>query len=425
MNKPENLCLAPWTHTYLSPQTERRLCCASREPAQNFKQYIDTKEGTNEYNPQTLEEYWNGENIRRIRMQMLNDEVPPECVVCDKKLLNNDVYRDYFTHLFAHKWEDVIVNTDYDGYTSMKPVSWDYRFSNLCNFKCRMCGPMLSSSWETEARKQGKIEPWMEPSVKKSIEKFQSTVVEEEFSQAVEEHRIEEIYWVGGEPLMYDQHWKYMQRIIELGDGQGLYARYNTNLSRVSYKGIDLYDDILSKIRDWQICASIDGTGAVGEYIRTGLKYNEWLEYFKRGITYSRNRRMMRIDFTLTTPGLFELENICKLSDELGVDILAKVVFAFDPTIAMSPLFLPRDILDAIIDKLLTKIGHTVIVDMLNNLRNRPTFEQEYPDTYLKARSNGKNRINKMDKLRGGMCFEDTLRDSDLLNWWRSIDAVD
>ena len=425
MNKPENLCLAPWTHTYLSPQTERRLCCASREPAQNFKQYIDTKEGTNEYNPQTLEEYWNGENIRRIRMQMLNDEVPPECVVCDKKLLNNDVYRDYFTHLFAHKWEDVIVNTDYDGYTSMKPVSWDYRFSNLCNFKCRMCGPMLSSSWETEARKQGKIEPWMEPSVKKSIENFQSTVVEEEFSQAVEEHRIEEIYWVGGEPLMYEQHWKYMQRIIELGDGQGLYARYNTNLSRVSYKGIDLYDDILSKIRDWQICASIDGTGAVGEYIRTGLKYNEWLEYFKRGIKYSRNRRMMRIDFTLTTPGLFELENICKLSDELGVDILAKVVFAFDPTIAMSPLFLPRDILDAIIDKLLTKIGHTVIVDMLNNLRNRPTFEQEYPDTYLKARSNGKNRINKMDKLRGGMCFEDTLRDSDLLNWWRSIDAVD
>jgi len=425
MNKPENLCLAPWTHTYLSPQTERRLCCASREPAQNFKQYIDTKEGTNEYNPQTLEEYWNGENIRRIRMQMLNNEVPPECVVCDKKLLNNDVYRDYFTHLFAHKWEDVIVNTDYDGYTSMKPVSWDYRFSNLCNFKCRMCGPMLSSSWETEARKQGKIEPWMEPSVKKSIENFQSTVVEEEFSQAVEEHRIEEIYWVGGEPLMYEQHWKYMQRIIELGDGQGLYARYNTNLSRVSYKGIDLYDDILSKIRDWQICASIDGTGAVGEYIRTGLKYNEWLEYFKRGITYSRNRRMMRIDFTLTTPGLFELENICKLSDELGVDILAKVVFAFDPTIAMSPLFLPRDILDAIIDKLLTKIEHTVILDMLNNLRNRPTFEQEYPDTYLKARSNGKNRINKMDKLRGGMCFEDTLRDSDLLNWWRSIDAVD
>jgi hypothetical protein len=46
MNKPATLCMAPWTHTYLSPQTERRMCCASREPAQNFQQYIDTAAGT-------------------------------------------------------------------------------------------------------------------------------------------------------------------------------------------------------------------------------------------------------------------------------------------------------------------------------------------------------------------------------------------
>ena len=24
-------CMAPWSHTYISPQGERRLCCASRE----------------------------------------------------------------------------------------------------------------------------------------------------------------------------------------------------------------------------------------------------------------------------------------------------------------------------------------------------------------------------------------------------------
>ncbi len=309
--------MAPWTHTYLSPQTERRLCCASREPAQNFKQYIDTTEGTNEYTPQTLEEYWNGENIRRIRTQMLNNEVPDACQVCDKKLLNQDVYRDYFTHLFAHKWEDVVPSTDADGYTTMKPVSWDYRFSNLCNYKCRMCGPMLSSSWETEARKQGKVEPWMEKPVKRAIETFQKDTVEAEFAQAVEEHRVEEIYWVGGEPLMYEQHWRYMQRIIDLGDGPGLYARYNTNLSRVEYKGVNLYKDILANIRDWQVCASIDGTGVVGEYIRTGLNYEEWLANFKQGLEYSRNRRQMRIDFTLTLPGLFEIVNICRLAREL------------------------------------------------------------------------------------------------------------
>ena len=421
-SKPENLCMAPWTHTYLSPQTERRLCCASREPAQNFKQYIDTSEGTNEYKPSTLEEYWNGENIRRIRMQMLNNEVPPECVVCDKKLLNQDVYRDYFNHLFAHKWNDVVENTQYNGYTTMKPVSWDYRFSNLCNFKCRMCGPMLSSAWETEARKQGKIEPWMEKPVKSAIEDFQKDTVEQEFSTAVEEHRIEEVYWVGGEPLMYEQHWRYMQRIIELGDGPRLYARYNTNLHRVNYKGVNLYQDILDNVRDWQICASLDGTGKVGEYIRTGLVYDTWKQNFVQGLAHARNRRMMRIDFPLTLPGLSEIVNICRLAREFDVDILAKVVFAFTPDIAMSPLFLPRQLLDSWVKELLltSEVDNSTIRGMLKGLLERPTFEEEFPNEFAKARIKGKWRIQAMDNLRSGIKFADTLNDQ-AKDFWNGI----
>ena len=423
MDKPENLCMAPWTHTYLSPQTERRLCCASREPAQNFKQYIDTAEGTNEYNPQTLDEWWNGEHIRRIRTQMMNNEVPPACEVCDKRLLNQDVYRDYFGHLFAHKWDEFKESTTQDGHTTMKPVSWDYRFSNLCNFKCRMCGPMLSSSWETEARKQNKIEPWMEKPVKKQIEKFQTDVVEQEFAQAVEEHRIEEVYWVGGEPLMYEQHWQYMQRIIELGDGPGLYARYNTNLSRIEYKGINLYKDILSNVRDWQICASIDGTGTIGEYIRHGLNYKQWQDNFSQGLIHSRYPRQMRIDFTLTLPGLFEVVNICNLAKQWNVEILAKVTFAFTPDICMSPLFLPRDLLEKTVNELLltTHVDNWTMRDMLKSLLERPTFEEQWPDEYAKARTQAKWHMKALDDLRGGTRFEDCLLREDVRKWWNEI----
>ena len=423
-SKPENLCMAPWTHTYLSPQTERRLCCASREPAQSFTQYIDTEQGDNEYTPETLDQYWNGPGIRSIRRQMLNNEVPDACQVCDKRLLNQDVYRDYFGHMFAHKWEQVLETTDETGWTSMKPVSWDYRFSNLCNFKCRMCGPMLSSSWETEARKNNKIEPWMEKPVKRAIETFQKDTVEQEFAQAVEEHRIEEVYWVGGEPLMYEQHWHYMQRIIELGDGPGLYARYNTNLSRVDYKGVNLYSDILSNIRDWQICASIDGAGVTGEYIRTGLNYKQWLENFKQGLEYTRgDRRKMRIDFTLTLPGLFEIANICRLARELDVDILAKVTFAFTPDIAMSPLFLPKKILHQYIDELLltSYVDNHTIREMLKSLKLRPTFEEQFPDTYAKARIEGKWRMQALDIRRGGTQFKDTLKTIQAREFWDEI----
>jgi hypothetical protein len=422
--------MAPWTHTYLSPQTERRMCCASREPAQNFEQYIDTTSGTGKYIPVTLDEHWNSDHMRSVRQRMLKGEILPECEVCNDKLLNTDVYRSYFNQLFAHKYLEVVDSTDAMGYTTMKPVSWDYRFSNLCNFKCRMCGDMLSSAWESEQRQHNMIDwtnpknGWMVPEVRKQIDQFQNTQIEQEFAQAVEEHRIEEVYWVGGEPLMYEQHWRYMKRIIELGDGPNVYARYNTNLSRVSFKGINLYHDILSRLRDWQICASIDGTGKIGEYIRTGLDYDDWLQNFRQGVAIARHRRQVRIDFTLTLPGMFEVAHIEQLAQELGVDVLAKVVFSFSPDIVMSPLALPKELLHSWVDEQLSVRTSGALRDILVQLKTRPTFEEQWPDTYQTGLKKGKARILELEKIRNDVyTMKDILAERpQVLEWWNSID---
>jgi len=427
--KPETLCLAPWTHTYLSPQTERRMCCASREPAQNFMQYIDTASGTGQYHPMTLSQHWNSEHMRSVRRRMMAGEILPECEVCNNKLLNTDVYRSYFNNLFGHKYNEIMAATDETGHTTMQPVSWDYRFSNLCNFKCRMCGDMLSSSWETEQRQHNMIDwsnsknAWMKPAVREQISQFQDTQIEAEFAQAVEQHRVEEVYWVGGEPLMYEQHWRYMRRIIELGDGPQVYARYNTNLSRVNYRGINLYTDILTHVRDWQICASLDGTGATGEYIRTGLDYDSWLENFRQGLTIARHSRQMRIDFTLTLPGLFEVINIQRLADELGVDILAKVVFSFGPDIFMSPLALPRQLLDHTVDSLVAQLPAGALQDVLLQLKQRPTFAEQWPEQWQAGLAKGKHRVLKLENIRGDLyTMSDILKpNQDIYDWYQAI----
>ena len=430
MNDLDRLCLAPWVHTYLSPQTERRMCCASREPAQAFTQYIDTAAGTGEYKPVTLEQHWNSDHMRSVRQRMMANETLPECAVCNEQLLNTDVYRSYFNRMFGHLREDVLAATDESGYTTAQPVSWDYRFSNLCNFTCRTCGDMLSSSWETEQRTHNMINwanpknSWMRPEVRSEISRFQDTQIEQEFAQAVEEHRVEEVYWVGGEPLMYEQHWRYMRRIVELGDGQNVYARYNTNLSRVDYRGCNLYSDILAYIRDWQVCASLDGTGAVGEYIRTGLNYEQWRVNFEQGLQLAQHRRQMRIDFTLTLPGLFEVGNIQALANELGVDILAKVIFSFTPDIILSPLALPRELLDRKIDQLVADLPAGALQDVLIQLKRRPTFAEQWSHGEAAAALlQGKQRIQELEHIRG-----DTYTLSDILNtdpeigaWYDSI----
>jgi hypothetical protein len=406
------------------------MCCASREPAQNFAQYIDTQRGTGNYIPITLDQHWNSEHMKSVRRRMMAGEVLPECDVCNSKLLNTDVYRSYFWSMFGHKYDNIQKTTDAEGATTMLPVSWDYRFSNLCNFKCRMCGDMLSSAWESEQRQHNMIDwtnpqnNWMDPAVRKEIAQFQDQQVEAEFAQAVEEHRVEEVYWVGGEPLMYEQHWRYMKRIVELGDGPNVYARYNTNLSRIHYRGVDLFDDILTNLRDWQICASIDGTGPIGEYIRTGLDYSEWRKNYDIAVAASSHRRQVRIDFTLTLPGMFEVENIMQLAQETDTDILAKVVFGFTPEIVMSPLALPRHLLDPWADELITKCSGAMR-DILVQLKTRPTFEEQWPDTWQQGLIKGKRRMLQLEKIRNDkFTMADIFSNrSEILKWWNQIDS--
>jgi hypothetical protein len=213
-----------------------------------------------------------------------------------------------------------------------------------------------------------------------------------------------------------------MKRIVELGDGRNVYARYNTNLSRINYRGINLYSDILAHIRDWQICASLDGTGLTGEYIRTGLNYEQWLVNFKEGLQFAKNRRQMRIDFTLTLPGLFEVFKIQKLADELGVDILAKVIFSFSPDIILSPLALPRSLLDKKIDCLVTEISDGALKDVLLQLKNRPTFEEQWPDTFTKKLADGKARVLQLETIRGGSTLAEILQqDAKIYEWYNKI----
>jgi hypothetical protein len=221
---------------------------------------------------------------------------------------------------------------------------------------------------------------------------------------------------------MYEQHWRYMKRIVELGDGQKLYARYNTNLSRVNYGDNNLYRDILAHVRDWQICASLDGTGEIGEYIRTGLDYGTFLKNFKQGLEIATNPRQMRLDFTLTLPGMFEVDRMNSLSKQLGVEMLAKVIFSFSPDIVMSPLALPRHMLDPWVDELAGRSAGAMR-DVLLQLKNRPCFEEQWPDQYQAGLSKGKARVLQLEQIRTQTVTMTDILGSrpEVLEWWMKI----
>lgn len=442
-------CTAPWTHTYISPQSERRMCCASREEHQFQKQYIDAsndekygevkESGTiADYKPVSLKEHWNSPYMMDIRKKLMAGEKIPQCDVCNDSLLSNSTYRQWFTgFLFNDKIDQCFEETDENGYTTMEPISFDYRYSNLCNFKCRMCGEQLSSSWETEKRKNNlwtpEQQPFMVPENKKIIEKFQKEVVEEEFWEYIKSGTVEELYWVGGEPLMYDIHWQSMDRLQSDNNLHKVHLRYNSNLSRVRYKDYYLYD-WLPQAKDWTMCASIDGTGPIGEFIRTGLNWEEWDRNFREGVALPGGHDKMIMDLTITGPGLFDIKNFLDYALELDVKIETKRMFAFHADIVLSPMAWPRHILDEIVNDLLDYCRPRVtdkqktLIRELEGLLESPTFQEQWPDTANDQFFNGRKYQQIIQAIRkdgqdGRLTINDIYcQHPELWSWWNRPD---
>jgi hypothetical protein len=435
-------CMAPWTHTYISPQGERRMCCASREEHSFQKQYIDatndskygdvkeSKTSADDFNPVSLEEHWNSPYMRNIRRKLMAGEQIPQCDVCNNDILSVSSYRQWFTgSLFNSKIDEAFDSTDFTGYTTMKPISFDYRYSNLCNFKCRMCGEQLSSSWETEKKLNDlwspKHQPFMIADVKTKMQTFQKDVVESEFKEAISSGRVEEIYWVGGEPLMYDIHWWALEEMVRNGSSKNCYLRYNSNLSRITYNGKNLFD-YLPHFKDWLMCASIDGTGEIVEFVRKGIKWDQWLTNFKQGLYSPGGDSRMLFDLTITGPGMFSLKDLFDLSLSLDVRMETKIMFAFHADIVMSPFSWPRHILDRKINELLDYMKpiatakQATLIKTLEEMLNRPTFAEQWPDTHENEFRKGKSFQDKLDIIRKEkITIADIYaEDPELSAWW-------
>jgi hypothetical protein len=110
----------------------------------------------------------------------------------------------------------------------------------------------------------------------------------------------------------------------------------------------------------------------------------------------------------------------------MGVELLAKVVFGFSPDIVMSPLALPRELLEPWIDEYLNdNTLSSVLKDMLIQLRSRPTFAEQFPDTYAKGIAQGKARVLQLEQIRTqSVTMTDILSGRpEVLKWWMQIES--
>lgn len=245
LTENESFCIYPWTHIHAYPDSTVHLCCMSD---------MDMPLGT--LKEETLENIWHGEKMQSIRQDMLAGKKLKECSKCYEQDRNGFMSGRVSAnkHFGHHIKKASTIDPDF------KVIYWDVRFSNLCNFRCRTCGPLFSSNWYQDYEKlHGK-----KPEHSKVIHCGDT----KDFYREAKRHMpyVEQIYFAGGEPLMMVEHWKIIEELIRL-ERFDVKLIYNTNFSELKFKKQDVLE-MWKLFKSVSIGASLDGMGPRAEYIR-------------------------------------------------------------------------------------------------------------------------------------------------------------
>ena len=275
-------CMAPWVNIGVNPNGEYNLCCVvnNSESPMGVDPYLEQREFTDidrednlyvgSLQDNTLEEIWNNDKMRDIRIKMLKGKPVGNCSACyySESITGSSERTRYLSEYFHSSHRDKVLQTKPDRSAPFEPVSWDLRLTNTCNFKCRDCGSYLSSSWEEESRKLNVDVSSSRVDVPKVLDEL----------EPIYDHA-EEIYFAGGEPLISDHHYHILDRLLEKDLRPTL--RYNTNLSTLTYKGKDIIE-YWKQFPSIRLFVSFDGIGKRGELIRKGFDSKRFLKNILR-----------------------------------------------------------------------------------------------------------------------------------------------
>lgn len=300
--KSKKMCVIPWVHLNIIPRGKVYHCCMTTE--------LDKFAG--DLNTQSLEEIWNSDYLKNIRYQMINDQEPKACSKCfEAERSSGTSTRLNHNQFFESKLKEIPIITKNDGHVDNVDLRyWDFRFSNLCNFRCRTCGPEFSSSWIPEAEKRGYF---TDKTKVLEIESVNNGSNVDFLKKYVD--NVEKIYFAGGEPLLMDEHWQILDMLVE-NKKFDVVLTYNTNLSKLTYQNknvLDYWKQWGKKVWLWP---SIDEIDDRAELIRKGT---HWPTVEKNLIEVSKIGIHVKPGITVSCMNVQRIPEILDRLIEIGV----------------------------------------------------------------------------------------------------------
>ncbi len=280
LTESKTFCMYPWIHLHAWPTGQAFPCCH----AETVGQIGDCK-------TQSLSEIWNGESMKQLRKDMLNENPNTACNRCYEQEISGFFSGRKSANKHHGHHIDFVSETVQDGsFERFEMTYWDIRFSNLCNLSCRSCGHIFSSSWyQDQAKLAGS--GWKAANKVLNYAGRTQTDIWEQLLPHID--YVEQIYFAGGEPLMMEEHYSILEELERRGRFD-VRLIYNTNFTHVKLKDRTVFD-YWKKFDSVAVGASLDAMGPRAEYIRKGTEWDQ----------VERNRQKMlevcpKVDFYIS-----------------------------------------------------------------------------------------------------------------------------
>ena len=262
MNLPhDKFCVLPWISLEASPIGTVRPCCLADD------EIVDDAGQKFKLSTANFRNIQNSSHMRTLRAQFLAGEKPQTCRKCwNEERSGRDSKRIHTLNRLKHMLPDQEWTTD------AKPLMFlDLKLGNICNLKCRICGPWSSSQFATEELNS------MPRAEQKSSHAYQMLRAgawpreNEQFWQQIDSvlTDIRYIEFTGGEPFMIAEHFDMLQGIVDRGIAHQVEIHYNTNGTHWPTRGPDIW----RHFKTVEVAFSIDDVGARFEYQRTNANW--------------------------------------------------------------------------------------------------------------------------------------------------------
>jgi len=243
-------CYSPWTNVDISAQGKISPCCKfQHEHYKHQRHNIITSD---------IKDYANGDLLKEIKQDFLNNKWPVGCERCKIEEENNIESKRQLDYT---RWKNA-----YDAYDIEQGgyLTVSIAFGNTCNLKCITCKPNQSSRWHNEYKLI------YGPDIKPNYF-YKKNFVEEIISECP---NLVHVDIPGGEPMLSGvaEQKELLNHYVVNGKAKNISLHYTTN--NTIFPDEEWWE-LWKNFKEIDIQMSIDGIENRNEYIRFPSKWHE------------------------------------------------------------------------------------------------------------------------------------------------------